>query len=206
MVHSAERVSIPQPFDSSSLSVPLYDGQHRQHHFSATHQDTLPLQNAGYNDAYLPVMRNIIHSRRSSTMPQSTTATLPPRLIETAPANVGGWALPSLFLMPVGGVMSPRINTCSQGPLMPWASMIRDSDPPAHAVGSRDRPGILPSTPDTPTAPAAGFQKNPDGKLVCPYCTKAYRDARNTKRHLRTRKLWLFPSDERDLTFSRRHW
>ncbi|KAK4145880.1 fungal-specific transcription factor domain-containing protein [Dichotomopilus funicola] len=158
-----------------------------------------PPQNAGRGSAY-PMMGNSSYPQQpypgasSSMMPQTTTAASHPQPIAPAPATAGGRAPPVLRPMPAGGVM-PQAGMNSpygQSPLMPQTSMLPESDPPTHVVGSQGRRGILPSAPGRPAAPAAGSaqaknqipQKDADGKFPCPHCTKTYLHAKHLKRHL----------------------
>ncbi|KAL2166222.1 hypothetical protein VTG60DRAFT_3110 [Thermothelomyces hinnuleus] len=157
-------------------------------------------QNAGRDGTYSPVMGDNSYPQQpypgasSSMVPQSTTAASAPRPIDPAPATAGGRAPPVLRPMPVGGVMSQlgMKSPYSQRPLMPRASMMPDSDPPTHVVGSQGRRGILPSTPGTPAALVAGttqannqiFLKNADERFPCPYCTNTYGYTKHLKRHL----------------------
>ncbi|KAK3304816.1 uncharacterized protein B0T15DRAFT_253486 [Chaetomium strumarium] len=158
-----ERGFMEGPPDDPALSAPLYDGQHHLHQ-SATPPYTMPPQNAGRDGTYSPVMGDNSYPQQpypgasSSMVPQSATAASAPRPIDPAPATAGGRAPPVLRPMPVGGVMSQlgMKSPYSQRPLMPRASMMPDSDPPTHVVGSQGRRGILPSTPGPPAALVAG--------------------------------------------------
>ncbi|KAK4110182.1 hypothetical protein N656DRAFT_800427 [Canariomyces notabilis] len=186
--------------DGSASSAPLYDRQHHPYQSLATPLYTLLPQNAGRDGTYVPGMRNNTYSQHpypsalSRMMPQSTTAAPPPQPIDPAPATVGSQAPGVLRPMHVRGVMpQPAINSLyGQGPLMPRASTMPDSNPPTHVVGSQDRRGILPSIPGTPAALTVGmtqaknqtFQKNTDGRFPCPECTKTYGFEKHLKRHL----------------------
>ncbi|KAL2015102.1 hypothetical protein VTK56DRAFT_6302 [Thermocarpiscus australiensis] len=189
-----ERGAMEGPPDGS-----LYDRQHYPDQSFATPPYTLLPQNADRGVIYLLVIGNNTYPQHpypgawSSMMPQSTAAS-PPQPTDPSPATTGGRALRVLLLEPDGGVLSQsEINFLySQHPLMPQTSMVPDSNPPTHAVGSQDRRGILRRAPGTPEAPAAGttqaknqiFQKNDDGRFPCPHCTKTYVNAKYVKRHL----------------------
>jgi hypothetical protein len=89
-----ERAFMEGPPDGSTLSSPLYDGQHHPHQ-SATPSCTMPPQNAGRDGTYSPVMADNSYPQHpypgasSSTVPQSTTAASAPRPIDPAPATAG---------------------------------------------------------------------------------------------------------------------
>ncbi|KAH6614588.1 hypothetical protein B0J18DRAFT_494182 [Chaetomium sp. MPI-SDFR-AT-0129] len=157
-----------------------------------------PSQNAGRGSAYS--MGNSSYPQQplpgasSNMTPQTTTAASHPQPIAPAPATAGSRAPPMLRPMPAGGVM-PQAGMnlpYGQSPLMPQTSMLPESDPPTHVVGSQGRRGILPSAPGRPAVPAAGSaqaknqipQKDADGKFPCPHCTKTYLHAKHLKRHL----------------------
>ncbi|KAK7927843.1 fungal-specific transcription factor domain-containing protein [Apiospora marii] len=88
----------------------------------------------------------------------------------------------------VAGVISQDVNSSPD----PQSSILQDGEQPIYVAGSRGRRGILPSAPGRPAAPTgtgaskniAIPQKNADGKLPCPYCTKAFLEAGHLKRHL----------------------
>lgn len=181
-------ITMSTPFTSApSISAPSY---------------TLPTPwnawNAGYDGRYLLVMGNNTYPHHpypavlSSMMLQHMVAS-PPRPIDPAPTTADGWALPILRPVPIGGVMSqPGMNSLDgQGPLMPWAFMMPDSDPQSHSA-----------QPSTPPAPAAGTtqaknqinQKNAGGRIPCSRCSKTYKNKKHLKRHFHTRKFDPFPS------------
>ncbi len=73
------------------------------------------------------------------------------------------------------------------------------SDPPPRVLGLQGSGGILPCSPDSAAAPAAGTsqtkdqmaQMDADGKFPCPRCDKTFQRAKYLKRHF-LRREFLF--------------
>lgn len=128
-------------------------------------------------------------------MPQGITAASHPRPI--APAPVGRHQLRLLRPMPPGIMAQPGVSSpYGPGSLMQRNPAMHDGEQPAHVVGCKDRHGILPGATGCPTAPTSGtcakptaFEKDADGRFLCPHCTKTYLKKKHLRRHLVCRKF-----------------
>ncbi|KAH7112362.1 hypothetical protein EDB81DRAFT_894000 [Dactylonectria macrodidyma] len=130
------------------------------------------------------------------SMPQSQYPSPQAMTTAMAPAPVSGRGPPILLPMPPGGIMPQPGVSSPSGPssmMQPNSILQHESEQPTHVVGSQGRRGILPSAPGRPAVPAAGTggtmhtvipDKDVDGRLPCPHCTKTYLHAKHLRRHL----------------------
>jgi hypothetical protein len=128
--------------------------------------------------------------------PQATTAASSTE--SSAPAPTVCHESPWFRHTPAGGTMSQPSGSSPDGPavLMQPISIMPESEPPTHVVGSQVGRGNLPSAPSRLATPAAGRStkntvvavRNADGRVICPECPKTFGLPKHFYRHYRKRK------------------
>lgn len=180
------------PPNGSATTVEYYGSSRPQYHHC------LPAIRGSNHGMQQPPYGDNNYSQRPHPEVSSSIVTLriaanPP--IDPALATAVGRAPPAPRPMPV--MPQPAIHSpCGQGPLTP------DSDSATRVVGDQSRRAIQPSGPKKPAVPATGSaeaenqipQKDADGKVPCPHCTKTFIQAKRIKRHLLTRKFTFLSS------------
>lgn len=174
----------------------------------------LPHSSSGTDMCVADQYRRLAVSSRASSkrrIPKRTPVVWPPNASRTtSPLKMRHAAEHTTHASTIPTSYPPILY--SQRSLVAQTSML-GSDPLPHVLGSQGPEGILPSSPDRTTAPAAGAiqtkdqisQEDTDGKLPCPRCTKTYSSKKGLDRHVLERKSLPLPSTGRDLTISCRH-
>lgn len=191
-----------QPFYDSHPHTPRMPGTPNKPN-SATNANALSYQKSSQPDRRLgiysmsqdPYPPDQGYRTSAPIMPQGITAASYPRPI--APAPVGRHQLRLLRPMPPGIMAQPGVSSpYGPGSLMQRNPAMHDGEQPAHVVGCKDRHGILPGATGCPTAPTSGtcakptaFEKDADGRFLCPHCTKTYLKKKHLRRHLVCRKF-----------------